>query len=184
MVPKDFDYIVVGAGSAGCALASRLSEGGRHQVLLIEAGGSDRSPRVQVPAGTITLYKSPTYSWNHWSTPQAALGGRALHCPRGRALGGSSSMNSMIYIRGTPADYDRWAELGCEGWSWHDVLPYFKTAWARVPACTARTAPCWSTARATPTRCQRGSWTLRTASACRATTTSTAPRRKAWASTT
>lgn len=107
-------------------LASRLSEDPSVSVCLIEAGGSDASPRVQVPAGTITLYKSRRFSWNYFSTPQPALNGRELHCPRGKALGGSSAMNSMIYIRGFASDYDRWAASGCTGWGWQDVLPYFK----------------------------------------------------------
>lgn len=121
-----YDYIIVGAGSAGCVLANRLSADPAVRVCLLEAGGSDASPRVQTPAGTITLYKSKIFSWNFFSTPQKELNNRRLHTPRGKALGGSSSMNSMIYIRGDASDYDRWAELGCEGWGWKDVLPLFK----------------------------------------------------------
>ncbi len=122
----DYDYIIVGAGSAGCVLANRLSADPSVTVCLLEAGGSDASPRVQTPAGTITLYKSKIFSWNFFSTPQKQLNNRSLHTPRGKALGGSSSMNSMIYIRGDASDYDRWAELGCAGWSWAEVLPFFK----------------------------------------------------------
>lgn len=121
-----YDFIIVGAGSSGCVLANRLSANPAWRVCLIEAGGHDNSPRIQTPAGTITLYKSPKYSWNFQSTPQARLNDRSLHCPRGKVLGGSSSMNSMIYIRGAPDDYDHWAELGCRGWGWAQVLPLFK----------------------------------------------------------
>lgn len=121
-----FDYLIVGAGSAGCVLANRLSADPAVRVCLIEAGGSDASPRVQIPAGTITLYKSKVFSWNYFSAPQKHLAGRRLHTPRGKALGGSSSMNSMIYIRGDASDYDRWEAAGCPGWGWKDVLPYFK----------------------------------------------------------
>jgi len=122
----DYDYIIVGAGSSGCVLANRLSADPSVSVCLIEAGGHDNSQRIQTPAGTITLYKSKTYSWNFFSAPQKNLNGRRLHTPRGKALGGSSSMNSMIYIRGHASDYDRWAEAGCPGWDWNSVLPYFK----------------------------------------------------------
>ncbi|SDH16050.1 Choline dehydrogenase [Pseudomonas flavescens] len=121
-----FDYLIVGAGSAGCVLANRLSADPAVRVCLIEAGGSDASPRVQVPAGTITLYKSRVFSWNYFSTPQQHLAGRSLHTPRGKVLGGSSSMNSMIYIRGDTSDYEGWQAAGCPGWGWQDVLPYFK----------------------------------------------------------
>ena len=123
---QSYDYLIVGAGSAGCVLANRLSADPQVRVCLLEAGGSDASPRVQVPAGTISLYKSRVFSWNFFSTPQKELNNRRLHTPRGKALGGSSSMNSMIYIRGDASDYDRWAALGCTGWGWHDVLPLFK----------------------------------------------------------
>ena len=121
-----FDYVIVGAGSSGCVLANRLSADPTVSVCLIEAGGHDNSPRIQTPAGTITLYKSKKYSWNFFSAPQKNLAGRTLHTPRGKALGGSSSMNSMIYIRGHASDYDRWAQAGCPGWDWDSVLPYFK----------------------------------------------------------
>ena len=126
MAEPIYDYIIVGAGSAGCVLANRLSADPSVSVCLLEAGGSDASPRVQTPAGTITLYKSKIFSWNFFSTPQKELNNRRLHTPRGKALGGSSSMNSMIYIRGDASDYDRWAALGCDGWGWQDVLPLFK----------------------------------------------------------
>ena len=122
----DFDYIIVGAGSSGCVLANRLSADPAVTVCLIEAGSHDNNLRIQTPAGTITLYKSKKYSWNFFSAPQKNLNGRSLHTPRGKALGGSSSMNSMIYIRGHASDYDRWAEAGCQGWDWNSVLPFFK----------------------------------------------------------
>ncbi|MFK3970667.1 GMC family oxidoreductase [Pseudomonas sp. NPDC087358] len=122
----DYDYIIVGAGSSGCVLANRLSADPSVSVCLIEAGSHDNNLRIQTPAGTITLYKSKQYSWNFFSAPQSNLNGRSLHTPRGKVLGGSSSMNSMIYIRGHASDYDRWAQAGCAGWDWNSVLPYFK----------------------------------------------------------
>ncbi|TDO97963.1 GMC family oxidoreductase [Marinomonas balearica] len=126
MTHKTFDYIVVGAGSAGSVIASRLSEDPAIRVCLIEAGDKDNSPRIQIPAGTISLYKSKKYSWNYYSAPQKNMNHRVLHCPRGKALGGSSSMNSMIYIRGDAKDYEQWQTSGATGWGWNDVLPFFQ----------------------------------------------------------
>ena len=122
----NYDYVIVGAGSAGCVLANRLSADPSITVCLIEGGSHDNNLRIQTPAGTITLYKSRTYSWNFHSVPQHHLNNREIHIPRGKMLGGSSSMNSMIYIRGHASDYDRWEHAGCPGWGWKDVLPYFK----------------------------------------------------------
>ena len=121
MQNKEFDYIIVGAGSAGCVMANRLSAGGRHSVCVIEAGGSDNSARVQIPAGILSLYGSPTFDYGYKGVPQPELNNRCLPVNRGKALGGSSAINSMIYIRGAASDYDEWAELGCEGWGWGDV---------------------------------------------------------------
>jgi len=120
-----FDFIIVGAGSAGCVLANRLSEDGRHSVLLIEAGGEDRNPIFRIPllAGVAYWYK-PT-NWGYQTIPQAGLEGRQIKWPRGKVLGGSSTINGMMYMRGTSGDYDRWAQGGCTGWSYADVLPYF-----------------------------------------------------------
>ncbi len=123
---NSYDYIVIGGGSSGSVLAARLAERTDLKICLIEAGSRDETPRIKTPAGTITLYKSQKFSWNFYSTPQPSLGGRQIHIPRGKVLGGSSSMNSMIYIRGLPSDYDRWQEAGCRGWGWNDVLPWFK----------------------------------------------------------
>ena len=120
----EFDYIIVGAGSAGCVLANRLSATGL-SVLLIEAGGSDRAMNVRIPAAFSKLFKTKR-DWNYETDPEPYLDGRALYVPRGKMLGGSSSMNAMIYIRGNRADYDGWAAGGAGGWSYDDVLPYFK----------------------------------------------------------
>jgi choline dehydrogenase len=123
-----FDYIVVGAGSAGCVLAARLSESGRHTVLLLEAGGRDWSPWIHLPMGYARLYADPTVNWMYASEPERQLADRTIFQPRGKVLGGTSSINGMLYMRGHPADYDAWRQRGCLGWDWESVLPYFKKA--------------------------------------------------------
>jgi len=119
------DYIVVGAGSAGCVLADRLSESGA-SVLLLEAGPSDRHPMIHIPAGIRSLIDNPAVNWNYSSEPEEGTSGRRIHWPRGRVLGGSSSINGMLYVRGNRADFDTWAQMGCRGWSYDDVLPFFR----------------------------------------------------------
>ncbi|RWX66612.1 GMC family oxidoreductase N-terminal domain-containing protein, partial [Mesorhizobium sp. M2A.F.Ca.ET.039.01.1.1] len=126
MQTESFDYIVVGAGSAGCVVANRLSADPVVKVCLIEAGGSDNSLRVKVPAGILSLYGNPNYDYCFVGVPQAHLNNRSIPVNRGKALGGSSSINSMVYIRGAAEDYDEWAGLGCAGWSYRDVLPVFR----------------------------------------------------------
>ena len=132
-----FDYVVVGAGSAGCVLANRLSADGRHRVLLLEAGGGDRHPFTAMPLGFMAGMARPETDWGYVSEPEPELGGRTLPLPRGRMLGGTSSVNGMIYMRGHSRDYDEWAEMGCTGWSYADVLPYFRrmeTSWRGADA--------------------------------------------------
>jgi len=122
----EFDYIVVGAGSAGCVLANRLSASGTHRVLLLEAGGSDRSPWIQVPIGYGKTFTDPRYNWMYTVAPDPGLGGRSGYWPRGKVLGGSSSINAMVFIRGAQTDFNDWERAGNPGWGWNDVLPYFK----------------------------------------------------------
>ena len=124
---EEFDYIIVGAGSAGCVVANRLSANPQTRVLLLEAGGSDRSLTIKMPAAT-DLYGigNPRYDWRYMTEPDPTRYGRRDLWPRGKVLGGSSSINAMVYMRGQPSDYDSWAALGNTGWSYREVLPYFQ----------------------------------------------------------
>ena len=128
---ESFDYIVVGSGSAGSVLANRLTEDGRNTVLVLEYGGSDRSVLIQMPAALSIPMNMARYSWRYESEPEPHLGDRRMHCPRGKVIGGSSSINGLVYVRGNPLDFERWEEEGASGWAYRDVLPYFRRAEAR-----------------------------------------------------
>jgi len=127
-----FDYVIVGAGSAGCVLADRLTEEGRHSVLVLENGGSDRSVFIQMPSALSIPMNMPRYNWFYHTEPEPMLNGRRVHTPRGKVLGGSSSINGLVYVRGNALDFDGWEEQGARGWAYRDVLPYFRRAEKRA----------------------------------------------------
>jgi choline dehydrogenase len=126
MNPTDYDFVIIGAGSAGCVLADRLTEGGQYRVLLLESGGTHKRFFVNMPLGFGKCFYDPSLNWRYLTQPDARLGGRSDYWPRGRILGGSSSINGLVYIRGQAQDYDDWARAGNPGWSFDEVLPYFK----------------------------------------------------------
>lgn len=125
---KSYDYVIVGAGSAGCTLANRLTEDPDVQVLVIEAGGSDKHPYITVPLGWGKILFNRLFDWGYFTEPEPQFDGRAVECARGRVIGGSSSINAMGYVRGNREDYDRWSRQGCTGWSYAECLPYFRKA--------------------------------------------------------
>ena len=122
----EFDFIIVGAGSAGCALAHRLAENGQYKVALLEAGGKDTNPWIHIPGGYFRTMGNPKTDWQYVTEADEGIAGRSIPWPRGRVLGGSSSINGLLYVRGQAQDYDDWAQNGCDGWGWDEVLPYFQ----------------------------------------------------------
>ena len=134
MTAETFDYVIVGAGSAGCVLADRLTESGQESVLVLEYGGSDRAIWIQMPSALNIPLNMPRYDWRYYTEPEPNLNNRRLHTPRGKVLGGSSSINGLVYVRGNALDYERWESEGAAGWGYQDVLPYFRRAEAYAGA--------------------------------------------------
>ena len=128
MANEEFDFIVTGAGSAGCAVAARLSENGKYRVLLLEAGPPDTNRWIHLPMGFSKVFADPKVNWMYDSEPEEQLNGRQMYSPRGKVLGGTSSINGMVYMRGNHGDYDEWRQRGCTGWDFDSVLPFFKKA--------------------------------------------------------
>jgi choline dehydrogenase-like flavoprotein len=176
-----YDYIIVGSGSAGSVLANRLSVRPEIKVLVLEAGGSDNSFYVRMPAGIANL-SGPRFNWGYETAPQAAMKGRRMYWPRGRLIGGSSSVNAMVYMRGQPADYDHWRQLGNAGWSYDDVLRTSRKPSATSVCTTAFTARmARSTSPSVPIRIRSAMSSSRQRGrlACRSIRISTAPRSSA-----
>jgi choline dehydrogenase len=172
-----FDYVIVGAGSAGCVLANRLTESGRHRVLLLEAGPRDTDPWIHVPLGYGKLFNKRSVNWSYWSEPEAELNGRRIFTPRGKVLGGSSSINGLVYTRGQPEDFDDWET---PGWSFGELLPFFRrTRRCCAPGSTAEAGRSQSPTRPSRTSCATPSSRRRRKPGSRATRTSTASARKA-----
>ena len=131
---ETFDYIIVGAGTAGCVLAERLSADPACRILVLEAGGSDRRFWIRTPGGYGRTFADPAVNWKYQTLASAGLNGRTMYWPRGRVVGGSSSINALVYCRGLPSDFDGWRDMGNPGWGWRDVEPYFERSERRVAA--------------------------------------------------
>ena len=182
MNQRTADFVIIGAGSAGAALANRLTENGRHQVLLLEAGG-ETHPLSRVPISYARFINRPGVNWLYASEPEPSTGGRNIPVPRGKMLGGSSAINGMVWVRGQRQDYDHWAQLGNRGWSWQDVLPVFngiesyqrRRGRAARPRRPGARSPTSTKAGRSTTACSRPP----KASGFRATPTTTAASRKA-----